>query len=192
MREILSPQGPPQKFTLIVLVAVVIIKEALFRRVLRTGTTLDSSALRADAWHHRSDALTSAAAFIGIAIALVGGKGFEAADDWAALVACRDYCVEWQLLRGTLDEMMDAAVAGGSFAKCAKLAASVEGVRAIEVPHPQTGFAPGARHSRGRGRRQACGGAAIATKWAKLRSSQRRINDVTVHIRPDRSEEREA
>src|ERR1041385_3002156 len=70
VREILSPQGPPQTFTLFVLLAVIVIKEVLFRYVSRTGASLQSAVLKADAWHHRSDALTSAAAFIGIAIAL--------------------------------------------------------------------------------------------------------------------------
>jgi cation diffusion facilitator family transporter len=88
LHEIRTPHGPPEKFTLFVLVGVIVIKEILFRRVLHTGASLDSAALKADAWHHRSDALTSAAAFIGILIALVGGPGFETADDWAALVAC--------------------------------------------------------------------------------------------------------
>jgi cation diffusion facilitator family transporter len=190
VREILSPQGPPQKFTLIVLVAVIIIKEALFRRVLRTGTSLDSSALRADAWHHRSDALTSAAAFIGIVIALAGGKGFEAADDWAALVACG--IIAWngvRLLRGTLDEMMDAAVSPEIVREVRELAASVEGVREIEKCRiRKLGLHLGLDiHVVVDGDLSVRRGHAIAHEVeAKLRSSQHRINDVTVHIEPDR------
>ena len=88
VHEILNPHTAPRAFTLIVLVAVIVIKEVLFRMAWRTGSSLESAALKADAWHHRSDALTSVAAFIGITIALIGGKGYEAADDWAALVAC--------------------------------------------------------------------------------------------------------
>jgi cation diffusion facilitator family transporter len=190
VREILSPQGPPQKFTLIVLVAIIIIKEALFRRVLRTGTSLDSSALRADAWHHRSDALTSAAAFIGIVIALAGGKGFEAADDWAALVACG--IIAWngvRLLRGTLDEMMDAAVSPEIVREVRELAASVEGVREIEKCRiRKLGLHLGLDiHVVVDGDLSVRRGHAIAHEVeAKLRSSQHRINDVTVHIEPDR------
>src|SRR5262245_42894313 len=80
VREILTPHGPPRAFTLFVLLAVIVIKEVLFRRVSKTGASLDSIVMKADAWHHRSDALTSAAAFVGILIALVGGSGFENAD----------------------------------------------------------------------------------------------------------------
>ena len=73
VREIMSPAGPPRASTLAVLIAVILIKEILFRRVFKAGASLDSAVLKADAWHHRSDALTSAAAFIRILIALGGG-----------------------------------------------------------------------------------------------------------------------
>jgi cation diffusion facilitator family transporter len=99
--EIRAPHGPPAKFTLVVLVAVIAIKETLYRFVWKTGASLDSTALKADAWHHRSDALTSTAAFVGILVALIGGKTFESADEWAALVACS--VIAWngiRLLRG--------------------------------------------------------------------------------------------
>jgi cation diffusion facilitator family transporter len=85
--EIRTPHHTPAPWTLGVLVAVVLIKWTLSRRVLDTGTAIGSTAVQADAWHHLSDALTSAAAFIGITIALIGGPGWESADDWAALLA---------------------------------------------------------------------------------------------------------
>lgn len=110
LKEILSPNHVPAPFTLVVLVVVVVIKEFLFRRVSRVGQALNSSSLRSDAWHHRSDAITSLAAFVGISIAVVGGERFAAADDWAALLACG--IILWnglRLLRLPLDEVMDAA-----------------------------------------------------------------------------------
>ena len=67
---------------------VIVIKEFLFRYVNRIGRDLESTAVKTDAWHHRSDALTSTAAFIGISVALIGGEGWQSADDWAALFAC--------------------------------------------------------------------------------------------------------
>src|SRR5262245_43542181 len=85
--EIITPQHAPAPFTLAVLVVVVIVKEAPVRVVRRAGAELDSGAVRVDAWHHRSDAITSAAAFVGISVALWGGPGFERADGIAALVA---------------------------------------------------------------------------------------------------------
>ena len=63
-------------------------KELLFRSVIRLGKDVASTAVQTDAWHHRTDAFTSAAAFVGISIALIGGEGWESADDWAALFAC--------------------------------------------------------------------------------------------------------
>ena len=87
-QAILSPQEAPESFTLLVLVGVLIAKETMFRVLSARGREIGSRALNADAWHHRSDALTSLAAFIGISVALTAGEGFESADDWAALVAC--------------------------------------------------------------------------------------------------------
>lgn len=85
--EIRTPHNTPAPWTLLVLVGVLLVKFVLFRRTLAIGSDARSTAARADAWHHASDALTSAAAFIGISIALWGGPGWEQADDWAALFA---------------------------------------------------------------------------------------------------------
>ena len=83
INEIRTPHHMPAPFTLVVIPVVIVVKELLFRRVLAISRETGSSAVHADAWHHRSDAITSAAAFVGIAIALWGGPGWESADDWA-------------------------------------------------------------------------------------------------------------
>lgn len=88
VHHIRVPHRSPAAYTLIVLITVIVIKEGMYRFLLRTGEHIGSTALCADAWHHRGDAITSAAAAIGITIALIGGAGYEAADDWAALLAC--------------------------------------------------------------------------------------------------------
>ena len=87
IRLIMTPHKTPAAYTLIVLVAVVVIKEMMFRHVEKTANDIGSTAVKGDAWHHRSDAITSIAVFIGISIAIIFGKGYETADDWAALVA---------------------------------------------------------------------------------------------------------
>ncbi len=87
IREIITPHHAPAPFTLWVLVGVVIVKEALFRVLNRAAESLRSDAVHADAWHHRSDAITSLAAALGIGIAWWGGPAYAPADDWAALVA---------------------------------------------------------------------------------------------------------
>jgi cation diffusion facilitator family transporter len=133
IREIVTPHHAPAPFTLFVLLVVVIIKEVMYRAVYRTSRSLDSLALRGDAWHHRSDALTSAAAFIGITISLVGGAGYESADDWAALVACLVIAFNGgRLLFPALDEMMDASVPEPVEQEIRKVAGEVDGVCLIE------------------------------------------------------------
>ena len=87
---------------------VVVVKETLFRTVLQVSDETGSTAVKADAWHHRSDAITSAAAFVGIAIALWGGPGWESADDWAALVAAGVIAINGvSLLRPAVRDLMD-------------------------------------------------------------------------------------
>src|SRR6187399_3659426 len=110
VREILTPHHGPAPFTLAILVVVIVIKEFLFRYVNRIGRDLESTAVQTDAWHHRSDALTSAAAFIGISVALIGGERWQSADDWAALFACAVIGTNgFRLLAPALREIMDTA-----------------------------------------------------------------------------------
>ena len=108
--EIIAPHQAPAPFTLVVLVAVVITKEILFASMSRVSKSVDSTALRADAWHHRSDSLTSAAAFIGISLSLILGEGYESLDAWAALFACGIICFNGlKILRTAVSEAMDRA-----------------------------------------------------------------------------------
>lgn len=133
IREIRTPHHAPEWYTVVVLVGIVALKETMFRLVLRAGEEMDSQALRSDAWHHRSDALTSVAAFVGISIALIGGEGYEIADDIAALAACAVIVVNAaRLLRPAMDEVMDAAVPAATEARLRELAASVDGVVDVE------------------------------------------------------------
>ena len=133
IQEIQMPQTPPSSYTLIVLVAVIVVKETMFRKMLDVGDELESSALKNDAWHHRSDALTSLAAFIGITIAIVGGKGYEAADAWAALLACGLIFYNGiRLLIPSLHEIMDRAAPVEIEEQIRSIAAGVEGVIEIE------------------------------------------------------------
>ncbi|MDO4642883.1 MAG: cation diffusion facilitator family transporter [Cardiobacteriaceae bacterium] len=106
--HIITPHKIPAPFTLIVLLAVVITKEGLFRFFQRKSDEISNSALEAEAWHHHSDALTSMAAFLGISVSLVMGKGWESADDWAALVAAAIiFYNAWHIFRPALADIMD-------------------------------------------------------------------------------------
>ena len=106
--NIQTPHETPASFTLIVLVVIVGFKEIMYRRTVRKSKELNSSSLNAEAWHHRSDAITSLLAFVGISIALIFGKGFEIADDIAALLASVFILVNaYRIFRPALGEIMD-------------------------------------------------------------------------------------
>lgn len=133
VREILAPHRAPAPWTLAVLAVVVIVKELLFRGLVRTGTEIESRAVESDAWHHRSDAITSLTAAVGISIAVWGGKGWEAADDWAALAACGLIAFNGvRLARGALAEVLDAAPDDKLISQIRAVAEAVDGVAAIE------------------------------------------------------------
>ena len=103
-----TPHNLPKSWTLIVLGAIIVWKEISFRLIIRKSKQIHSSSLKADAWHHRSDAITSIAAFVGISIALIFGKGYETADDWAALFASGFILYNSYLIfRPALGEIMD-------------------------------------------------------------------------------------
>jgi cation diffusion facilitator family transporter len=133
VHQIVTPHHPPAPFTPAVLALVVIAEEVMSRKVLRVGAETASTAVKADAWHHRRDALTSAAAFAGIAVALIGGPGWESADDWAALVASVIIALNGgHLLRSAARERMDRMTEGPWVEQIAAAALEVEGVCAIE------------------------------------------------------------
>lgn len=108
IQNITTPHDAPKSWTLILLAAIILWKEFSFRKVMKRAIETNSSSLKADAWHHRSDAITSVAAFIGISIAVLFGNGYESADDWAALFASGFILYNSYLIfRPALGEIMD-------------------------------------------------------------------------------------
>jgi cation diffusion facilitator family transporter len=131
--QILAPHQAPEAWTLAVLLGVVAVKETLFRRADRIADASGSGAVAADAWHHRSDAITSAAAFVGISIAVIGGPGWEWSDGAAAILAGAIILLNaWRVLRPAVHELMDGAPDVSILDRVADAANSVEGVRMIE------------------------------------------------------------
>ena len=129
LNNIRTPHELPKSWTLFVLGAIIIWKEYSFRTVMKRSIETNSSSLKADAWHHRSDAITSVAAFIGISIALILGKGYESADDWAALFASVFICYNSYLIfRPALGEIMDEHLNDDLILEIRKVAQGVEGV----------------------------------------------------------------
>ena len=133
VREIFLPHHAPAPYTLVVLIVAVIIKEILYRYVIRFGREMESTAVKTDAWHHLIDAMTSIAAFIGISVALIGGEAWQSADDWAALFACALIGANgYRLLRPALFEIMDTAPRGRIVRSIRRAARSVPGVIEVE------------------------------------------------------------
>lgn len=133
IQNIRTPHELPKAYTLIVLGAIIIWKEISYRFVIKKSKETKSSSLKADAWHHRSDAITSMAAFIGISIALFLGNGYESADDWAALLASGFiFYNSYLIFRPALGEIMDEHLHEDLLNKIKDLSKNVEGVIDIE------------------------------------------------------------
>ncbi|UGU17810.1 cation diffusion facilitator family transporter [Sinomicrobium kalidii] len=133
IKNIGTPHALPKPYTLIVLGLIILWKELSYRKVIRKSRETGSSSLRADAWHHRSDAITSVAAFIGIAIALFLGKGYEAADDWAALFASGFIVYNSYLIfRPALGEVMDEQRYEDRIKRVREIARQVDGIITTE------------------------------------------------------------
>ncbi|MFO8146268.1 MAG: cation diffusion facilitator family transporter [Bacteroidota bacterium] len=129
IQHIQTPHKTPKSYTLIVLAVIIIIKEVFYRIVSKKGDETKSSSLKADAWHHRSDAITSLMAFIGISVALFMGPGYETADDWAALFASGFILYNaYLILRPALGEVMDEHMYDDMVADIRKIAEDVPGV----------------------------------------------------------------
>ncbi|MDB6058019.1 MAG: hypothetical protein JWO95_1863 [Verrucomicrobiales bacterium] len=123
----------PHAFTLYVLLGVVLIKELMYRFVVREANSMESITLYSDAAHHRSDAITSLAAAVGITVALIGGPRFAKADDIAAIVAaCIIAFNGLKLLRPAVNELMDTSASRATVHQIEQAAAEVEGVHKIE------------------------------------------------------------
>ncbi|HXA02978.1 MAG TPA: cation diffusion facilitator family transporter, partial [Cytophagaceae bacterium] len=131
--NIRKPHHLPMPFTLLVLLAVIIIKELMYRYTIRVSEKIESNAVKADAWHHRSDMITSLAAFIGISIALIGGPGYEVADDWAALISSVVILYNgYSLFVPALKEIMDTAPSPELLEDIRNIAQRVPGVIGLD------------------------------------------------------------
>jgi len=133
IHKIITPHPIPKQFTLYILGAIILIKQILFGYVMRIGKKINSTALYADAWHHLSDSISSAAAFIGISIAIIMGPGYESADDWAAIVASVIIVINaYKILKPSLAEMMDTAPSDSIIKEVKQVAMKVDGVTGLD------------------------------------------------------------
>ena len=189
VHEIITPHLAPKWWTLPLLALVVGVKLWFSRRMEAAGAEAGSTALRVEAMHHWSDAITSAAAFLGIAVALMGGPGWESADDWAALLACIFIAVNGaNMVVRALGDVMDTAVPARFENEVRALALRVQGVEALDkVRMRKSGLSYLVDiQIRVDGELSVRAGHDIAhaVKDALLASIKHRISDVTVHVEP--------
>ena len=189
IHNIITPHESPKGFTLIILTGIIIFKEASFQYVMKKSRETNSSALKADAWHHRSDAITSLMAFIGISIALVMGNGWEIADDVAALLASGIIVYNaYKILRPALGEIMDEDLYEEENDEIRKLAQKVEGVLAVErcIVRKSGMLYFVDMHAVVKGNLTVAEGHAISHLIKdRVRELKPEVADVLVHIEPD-------
>lgn len=186
--EIRTPHHTPAAWSLGVLVAVMVIKWALSRRVRSVGVEIGSTAVQADAWHHMSDAVTSGAAFIGISIAVLGGPGWEAADDWAALAASGIIAYNGAgMLRIALQDLMDRTPGAEIVEPIRKTAGAVPGVMGTEklfVRRSGTAYRVTVHVFADPGMSLEDAHALSGAVKAAIRAAQPRVQYVLVHMEP--------
>lgn len=189
IHEIVTPHETPRWWTLLLLAAVVATKFWISRRIGEAGKAADSTGLGVEAQHHWSDAVTSAAAFVGISIALIGGGGWQSADDWAALAACGVIAFNGVgMMTKALHDVMDTAVSERFDSEVRALALAVPGVRALHrVRMRKSGLSYLVDiQIRVDGNLTVREGHDIAhaVKDVLIASAPHRISDVTVHVEP--------
>jgi cation diffusion facilitator family transporter len=187
--EIRDPQRVPQWWTLVILAGVVATKVIFSRRLDAVGRDTESTALGAEAWHHLSDAMTSAAAFIGISIAVAGGPAYAAADGWAALVASAVIAFNGvKIFKRALNEVMDIAVPPKMENEVREIASRVPGVAGLDkcrVRKSGLSYLVDIQ-IRVAGDLSVREGHNIAHAVKdKLLASQLRVSDVSVHVEPN-------
>jgi len=186
--EIRTPHHAPEWFTLPVLIGVVIVKTLLAKKIQAFGVSVDSRAVQGDAWHHLSDAMTSGAAAIGITIALIGGKGWEMADDYAALLACIVIVTNGILIiNRALHEVLDGSVDPAQVSAIKEIANKVSGVdHAEKCRVRKSGIGLFVEiHVRVHGETPVRVGHEIGHQVKdQIRKSCRQVIDVVVHLEP--------
>lgn len=188
VHNIMHRHTSPEWFTLPILVVVIVVKEALSRYAMKKSDETTSTALKGDAWHHRADAITSGAALLGISVALIGGDGYEMADDVAALVGCSIIFLNgFFMLKTALHENMDGAATEELYQEARDIGAAVPGVKMIEklrMKKSGLGYHMDI-HVQVEGSLSVAEGHRIGHDVQDaLKASDRRFLDIVVHVEP--------
>lgn len=136
VNDILEPVSSPHPGALVVAILVIVIKFYLFRRSSAVGADLNSLSMKADAWHHLADGVTSLAALVGIAVAVFGGPGYEVADGWAALFASLMILFSaGKLFTPAVNELLDTSTDQEFVSRIRTIACSIDGVSGTHRCH---------------------------------------------------------
>jgi len=186
--QIAEPEVPAA-YTLVVLILVIVVKEGMFRFISKRGRAIESQAMETDAWHNRSDALTSGAAFLGISAALIGGPAWAEADKWAALFSCMIIAFNGiRMLRASMRDALDTQGSEALVAEILRQSCEVDGVESAEkVRVRRSGLTRIADlHVRVNGQLTVQQGHDISHRVMEhLQDSGLNLSDVTVHIEPE-------
>jgi cation diffusion facilitator family transporter len=134
VKEIVSPHSAPALFTVPVLIAIIVAKQWLYLTLSKGSRQHNSMALKAEAWHHLSDSLTSFGVLIGLVIAVFAGPGFEAADDIAALAVTILIIYNGiRIMLPAMDELMDKRIEDFRITLIEQIASEIDGIENLET-----------------------------------------------------------
>ncbi len=120
---------PPGMIALIVAIVSIIAKEWVYRYTVSRGRNLDSTAVIANAWHHRSDALSSLGTLAGIAGAMFLGENWRILDPIAAVIVSLFIIkTSYDIIRPSIDELLEKSLPDETIAEISQLIESVPGV----------------------------------------------------------------
>jgi len=123
----------PTVLPLIAAIVSIAVKEGMFWYTMHYAREIDSDAFRADAWHHRSDALSSVGALVGIALAMMG---YPIADSIASMVISIFIIkVAWDILNDSYKKMLDTSCDDNTENSLRVIICSVDGVKSIDSIH---------------------------------------------------------
>lgn len=122
----------PDVWTIVVALISILAKEWLFQYTYAKGKALDSSSLKANAWHHRSDAISSVATLVGVSGSYFLGVKFRILDPIASiLIGVFIAIAAWKIARPAIDELLERSLPAPQVKQIRKIIASVPGVLAF-------------------------------------------------------------
>ncbi len=128
-----EPGAPPNGIALGVALVSIVVKEILYQWTARVGRQVRSPALEANAWHHRSDAISSIPAALAVGFAMIHPEWVVVDQVGAGVVALLILQAAWRILRPAVDQLIDAGAPAADRRRIEELALEVDGVEAAHA-----------------------------------------------------------